>query len=96
MSAADNNKEAAKPNHSMIAAILPTIRPPKALATADGYAKVSTAQVVIARVLNLCLMAGILGSCVAFAECTTGTDALTKLSFSTAKLEQWSAKFDLI
>jgi hypothetical protein len=32
MSAADDNKEAAKPNHSMIAAILPTIRPPKALA----------------------------------------------------------------
>ena len=89
MSTVSDNDDAPQPNHALVASLLPTIRPPKALETPDGHTKRSTAQLVIGKTLSLCLMAGILGAVYAFGELTSGTGSLKKLSFSTAKLAQW-------
>ena len=89
MSHADNDA-APKPNHSLIASLLPTIRPPAALLQPDGHTKRATAQAVIGKVHGLLLMAGLLGSVYAFGELTGGTDCMKKLSFSAGKLDQWS------
>ena len=89
MSHADNDA-APKPNHSLIASLLPTIRPPAALLQPDGHTKRATAQAVIGKVQGLLMMAGLLGSVYAFGVLTSGTDCMKKLSFSKGKLEQWS------
>ena len=62
MSTVSDNDDAPQPNHALVASLLPTIRPPKALETPDGHTKRSTAQLVIGKTLSLCLMAGILGA----------------------------------
>ena len=83
MSTVSDNDDAPQPNHALVASLLPTIRPPKALETPDGHTKRSTAQLlVIGKTLSLCLMAGILGAVYAFGELTSGTGSLKKLSFS--------------
>ena len=72
MSTVSDNDDAPQPNHALVASLLPTIRPPKALETPDGHTKRSTAQLVIGKTLSLCLMAGILGAVYAFGELTSG------------------------
>ena len=90
MTTTSDNDAAPTPNHSLIASLLPTIRPPAALLEPDGHTKRTTAQAVIGKVMSLCMMAGIIGSIYAFGELTVGTDCLNKLSFAPGKLEQWS------
>ena len=75
MSTVSDNDDAPQPNHALVASLLPTIRPPKALETPDGHTKRSTAQLVIGKTLSLCLMAGILGGIYAFGELTSGVGA---------------------
>ena len=58
MSGVSDNDDAPQPNHALVASLLPTIRPPKALDTPDGHTKRATAQLVIGKTLSLCLMAG--------------------------------------
>ena len=76
MSTVSDNDDAPQPNHALVASLLPTIRPPKALETPDGHTKRSTAQLVIGKTLSLCLMAGILGGIYAFGELTSGVGCL--------------------
>ena len=82
MTTTSDNDAAPTPNHSLIASLLPTIRPPAALLEPDGHTKRTTAQAVIGKVMSLCMMAGIIGSIYAFGELTVGTDCLNKLSFA--------------
>lgn len=49
MSTVSDNDYAPQPNHALVASLLPTIRPPKALETPDGHTKRSTAQLVIGK-----------------------------------------------
>ena len=83
----EDNDAAPTPNHSLIASLLPTIRPPAALLQPDGHTKRATAQAVIGKVLGLLLIAGLLGSVYAFGEITGGTGCMKKLSFSAGKLD---------
>ena len=62
MTTTSDNHAAPTPNHSLIASLLPTIRPPAALLEPDGHTKRTTAQAVIGKVMSLCMMAGIIGS----------------------------------
>ena len=47
MSTVSDNDDAPQPNHALVASLLPTIRPPKALETPDGHTKRSTARQIV-------------------------------------------------
>ena len=51
MLSVSDNDDAPQPNHALVASLLPTIRPPKALETPNGHTKRGTAQLVIRRTL---------------------------------------------
>ena len=51
MTTTSDNDAAPTPNHSLIASLLPTIRPPAALLEPDGHTKRTTAQAVIGKVI---------------------------------------------
>ena len=55
MTTTSGNDAAPKPNHALIASLLPTIRPPAALLEPDGHTKRTTAQAVIGKVMSLCI-----------------------------------------
>ena len=82
MSAAHNNDEAAAPNRDLIASLLPTTKPPAALALPDAYSKQSTARLVLNKLFSLCMLVGILGSVYSFGRLTTGVDAISTIGFS--------------
>ena len=90
MSAAQNNDEAAAPNRDLIASLLPTIKPPAALALPDAYSKQSTARLVLNKLFSLCMLVGVLGSVYSFGRLTTGVNAISTIGFSSHKLDQWA------
>ena len=86
---ATNNKEAPEVDRPLVASLLQSTKPPLALNTPDCHLKRSTAQSVISKLLNLCVLANILGAVYVFGELTTGVDVLGKIGLSSSKLAQW-------
>ena len=95
MTTTSDNDAAPTPNHSLIASLLPTIRPPAALLEPDGHTKRTTAQAVIGKVMSLCMMAGIIGSIYAFGELTVGTDCRSVFSRSSSSSLRPGNRFEM-
>ena len=89
---ATNNKEAPEPDRALIASLLPSVTPPKAVLTPDGHLLKKAAQTVLAKLFNLCAIANALGSIYCFGEGATGIAATESAGFSSSKTEQW--KYD--
>ena len=63
---------APKPDHALVASLLPSISTPAAVLDPDGHMLKKTAQSVIAKLLNLLSIANILNAVYSFGKLTTG------------------------
>ena len=81
---------APKPDHALVASLLPSISTPAAVLDPDGHMLKKTAQSVIAKLLNLLSIANILNAVYSFGKLTTGIGSIASAGFSSSKIQQWS------
>ena len=82
---------APKPDHALVASLLPSISTPAAVLDPDGHMLKKTAQSVIAKLLNLLSTANILNAVYSFGKLTTGIgSSIASAGFSSSKIQQWT------